>query len=750
NKNNGNVLFKHTMMSPGPWDLIGMGTVLSCEPGAPDWIVATTRWNFVNFFRSDDGAEMFNRRWSGHFTVGGYGYGHPSGQVMSDGRLLLFGRQNLVCLTSADETPRPRLDFNGFEHDAVVPFGLPDHYQVIVPNVIGNLGGAPLTLDGVFLAPEDNGLLPDRADVGSNGIAIVSDDRLDRLDEKFSRMYADAFADNVITDVVIANTKSASRNSSAFTAPAWVYGVISPTPGTVIPPQDAYNDSANYLDIVIDINGTLVPRGQTPIFIDVYSDDPDYFIDSARGTLTYPADTALYATPQVRVNLVGGCLYEDVVMEFGVGGANYMHIWNSTKLADGDISSFEIDGDVTSFWEGGFVFSKPQNNSVHPIPPGKTPGLWSGHTFMHTDDWGQGLGWSSILPDPNCYDGTCAPNHRTNVLLGEMSHDDGATYDGVYGEVVAYAFVDSAQDACTYDTLGNCVSWNWTDIPDDLVNNGYNDTLTIGFHGCVEVIGVTDEADLANFIIHRMELSGRYAAINDLYIGAIIDYDIPDTDFDVCNYDADHNLAYMYPCNTKDNAWGMVRIPFGCGYEGIQGAKTLTANQAGWDDTSVWLDSITGWMTGTVGLMHQPGTNPALCAEDADDREGWFVFGSFDLPMEGSGTATLGTAWFGLPNAVDCDVASNFFGLADMANKWAGFGRGDVNNDGAIDLVDIAYLIDFVYYGGNGPFPFKHLGDVNASGGDPDGADVTVLIDYYFNLTGCIAGDWTLGGYVAP
>jgi hypothetical protein len=747
-KSNGNILFKHTQMSPGPWDLIGMGTVLSCEPdGVPDWIVATTRWNFINFFRSSDGAQMFHRRWAGYFSPNSYAYGHPSGQVMSDGRLLVFGRQNVVCLTSADETPRSRLDINGYQVDVVVPFGMPDHTLVTAENVIGNLGGAPLTIDGIFLADEDNGLLPDNGDITAIAVTAIGDDRLDRI-EKLTRMYGDAFADNVISDVDVARSNGASRSNSAYAVPAWVYGITTPTAGTVIPPQGAYNDSSNYIDIVVDINGTLVPRGLTAIFVDIYTDDPDYFLDSAKGTYAYPADTAMYATPQVRLNLVGGCLFEDVVMEFGVGGANTAHVWNSTKLADGDIASITIDGDASSFWQGGYVFSKAQSLIV---PPGKVQGLWSGHTFLHQDGWSSGsVGWESILPDPNCYDATCAPNHRTNVLLGEMSHDDGASYDPVYGEVVAYSFVDSAQDACTYDTLGVCVSWNWNDISNGVLSQPLLDSLTLGFRGCVEVIGAYDEPDLAQFMIHRMELSGRYAAINDLYIGAIIDYDIPTSDFDVSNYDADHNLAYQYPCNTKDNAWGSVRIPFGCGYEGMQGAKTVTANQGGWSDSGVWLDSITAWMTGTVGLMHQPGTDPALCTADSDDREAWHVFGAFDLPVEGSGTATLGAAWFGIPDFVgDASDASLLFDLADMANKWSGFGRGDVNNDGAVNLVDIAYMIDYVYYGGNGPFPFLHLGDVDASGGDPDAADIAVLVDYYFNMTGCIMGDWTLGGYVA-
>ncbi|MEW5925306.1 MAG: hypothetical protein AB1746_15095, partial [Candidatus Zixiibacteriota bacterium] len=63
-----------------------------------------------------------------------------------------------------------------------------------------------------------------------------------------------------------------------------------------------------------------------------------------------------------------------------------------------------------------------------------------------------------------------------------------------------------------------------------------------------------------------------------------------------------------------------------------------------------------------------------------------------------------------------------------------------------INLVDIAYMIDYVYYGGNGPYPFLHLGDVN-NDTVVDGADVAYLINYYFNNGPCILADWTLSGY---
>ncbi|UCD17189.1 MAG: hypothetical protein JSV44_12175, partial [Candidatus Zixiibacteriota bacterium] len=59
-----------------------------------------------------------------------------------------------------------------------------------------------------------------------------------------------------------------------------------------------------------------------------------------------------------------------------------------------------------------------------------------------------------------------------------------------------------------------------------------------------------------------------------------------------------------------------------------------------------------------------------------------------------------------------------------------------------IDLVDIIFLANYVN-GGNGPYPFEHLGDVDADE-DVDTDDVAYLINYYFNGGPDPLGDWTL------
>ncbi|UCD94374.1 MAG: dockerin type I repeat-containing protein, partial [Candidatus Zixiibacteriota bacterium] len=683
------------------------------------------------FYNLENGAMQFHRRVSSPALAG-----HRVAPIMVDGYLIATCGNKMFALTGKDA--RPRLDIPKYAINVPVDFGSPDHYPVEFPDALGNVGGAPLTIDSIVLGGVDNGTSPPV----SASIGTVSGDRVEAMGKM-----AKKFAGNaeklraLLPDVQLLpadeiTTPPSQTGKAAYAPPSWIYGVIYPAPGTVIPAQYPYNDSSAYIDIVLDVNGTQIPRGTHSFYAYIYSDDPDYFLDSAR--MDY--ETA-YLPPQIKLSITGGCTYDDVAMYFGVGATNYAHVWNATKLADGDLDdSWDIDGDNTSFWQGAYIFAAEQTGV---IPPGK-PSLFSARVVHYAENWSgvNPMAWQSILADPDCYEQTCPPSQRTEVLLGTVSHNNGATYDNVFGEIVCYAFVDSAQDMCQYDDADNCEKWDWT-AAESGTQPPYSDTLTIGFRGCVTVIGAYDEPLLNNFVIHRFDLSGRYGPVNELYMGAMLDYDIIPNVYNVAGYDQEHSLAYAYPCNTNDNCWGMVRIPFGDEYQPMINARTLTARQAGWNDSAVWLDSVYYWMSTLTGLSHQTGIDPVLCNIDSDDREVFFTIAGLELPANPE-SETIGVAVFGMPGVTDASDPATYSELADIANMWCGFGRGDVNKDKRIDLVDIAYLIEFVFYGGNGPYPFRHLGDVNADG-VINGNDVTYLIDYYLGLGPAPAGRWTLG-----
>jgi len=723
NKSSGSAIWANTTTNPGLNPQHLADGILSCETEKFDFFVIGDNNDFLKFYNSDNGEQMFHRRMAGN-----YEYMHHYSPAMDDGHFIIGYLDKLICLT--EQEPRPRLDLPRYSIYTPVEFGSADNHTVVFPMAIGNTGGAPLTIDSVRLGDDDN----DSGPPDASSISIVDPERVERIAEKYGSK-ANLFRDLLSDDMAATpeDNRNSVRNNAAYAYPAWIYGLTAPVDGTVLPPQGSYNDSSSYVSIDLLIDGTQVPRGLTPVFATIYSDDPDYFLDSAR------IDNANYAVPQILLGIVGGCLYDNVAFTFGVGAANSCLVFNSPMLLDDNSGeSYVIDGDASSFFQGAFLFATEQLGDA---PPGKST-TFSARVALHSAQWHANPEyWESLLPDPNCYDQTCPPNHRVNVLMGSISNDEGASYEDVYGEIVAYAFVDSVTDNCTYDTLGNCTSWDWLYEYNNGVAPPLNDTLTIGFHGCGSVFGAYDQPLLNNFVIYKFDLSGRYAPIEDLYMGAMLDCDIGT---DVAGYDEGLSISYDYDCSNPTGGWGMVKIPFGCGYTPMRGAKTIESQQGPWNDSDIWLDSVHYWMSSVTGLTHQTGAAP--CMPVIDDRDVFFNIAEIDMPQQGTGVTSLAIALFGLPDLVDPDLPESYADIANTANKWCGFGRGDVNNDNVIDLVDIALMIDFVYYGGDGPYPFLHLGDVNANGA-VDGADVAYLIDYYFNFGPCIQGDWTLLGY---
>jgi hypothetical protein len=63
--------------------------------------------------------------------------------------------------------------------------------------------------------------------------------------------------------------------------------------------------------------------------------------------------------------------------------------------------------------------------------------------------------------------------------------------------------------------------------------------------------------------------------------------------------------------------------------------------------------------------------------------------------------------------------------------KYVQFLRGDVNRDGAVDVVDAVYLISYLYINGLSPIPILQVGDVNCNR-VVDLGDVVYLISYVY------------------
>jgi hypothetical protein len=277
-------------------------------------------------------------------------------------------------------------------------------------NALGNIGGADLTVLGITLSDTSNNTTP----AAVARLSVVDYERVTSMEQIASKFAGNAaqFRNDIIdvTDV----TRNARRNNAAYALPSWIYGLTEPLPGTIIAAASGYGDSSQYVDIVLDIDGSQVPRGFTGVYAWIDTDDPDYFLDSAMLD-----DGPYYAIPQILLGIVGGCLYDSVQVTFGATQQNSAWIYNATKIATGPASGseWEIDGDNTAFFQGDIVFSTARISNT--IPAGKAAPMWTPRTALHGSNWhNDPLDWESILPDPNCYDQTCDPSYRTNVIIG--------------------------------------------------------------------------------------------------------------------------------------------------------------------------------------------------------------------------------------------------------------------------------------------------------------------------------------------
>jgi len=714
-RNSGALVFTTTATNPDTYQHVVAPGLLTCEdytdPAVADYLIVGNSANYFNFHRVDmDGGVEFHRRFF-------YGTGYLDGPIMDETNLLLTVSNYIACMR-VGTTDRPRLHLPNMEIVTPVEFGQGSSVTVEFPDAINNNGCADLTVNGIYIDVADNGTYPlNGASVGkdrADDMNIVAD----KLAPNYREMVSVASSLDALEDVVIG--KKSSMRNAAYAPPVFVNGVISPVPGTLVAPDET-------ISIVLDIDGTQLPRGYSAFFAYIDTDDPDYFVDYA-----YMDDNLDYAIPSIRLACVGGCLTNFTVLHFGMGGANFVPVYNTTKImidaeTDGGIS---IDGVADYVFGGdGLVYAKDTILvAMHWDDP------WSNADFR----------WDGILPD--LLDGSCDFFVYNNVLLAKLSRDNGGSYVDIFGDIINYAYLDSIQDYSL--TPGDLTTWEWeyewvgpgTEPP-------YSAALTDGFafRTIVAEYGVSDVAEFTNFMIARHDCYSRYGyAIDDVFVGGIADFDIGDYSQAWAGYDEDHSVAFMYDQSNPTAGWGYIKVPFGPGFEPM--LNSINADYTDWYFApSENFDSIYVWMAERRGSynIYPLGQDKRLFWTMAElDMPAWDYVSDTD-PVPDSAFTSYGYVFFGLNGLADATDPSNYFGLANFANQFCGFGRGDVNNDGAVNLVDVIYLNNFAFHGGDGPYPFEHLGDVNGDG-DTDVNDIFYLLDWYFNGGPAPVGDWAL------
>lgn len=723
-KSSGAVNWTQTVTNPNEFQHALSAALLTCETvednAVPDWLIWGSNDWYVHFLETTLGEQVFHRRFYGGTAL-------INAPIMN-GEYLYLGSLDFLAAMKNQTTPRPRLELpDGMEVAVPVPFGLGPSVDVTFPGVITNNGCADLTINGITIDANDNGTFPLTSITSVNPNRNANMNAIaDQMAGKYEAM-VDVTVDNSLSEL-IKKDKASSMNRASFIPPVWINGVTSPTPGTIVP-------AGGVVDIVVNVDGTQLPRGYNAFYAYVDTDDPDYFLDYA-----YMDNSSDYGVPSVKLAVVGGCLPDSYNLTFGMGGANFMTDYNDTKIFHdvGVDPGIQIDGNNAAVYGAdGYVFGY----------------LDKYHSVMHWDDpWSNAeFEWNGILPDPYI-DDDCNFIAGT-ALLAKMSTDNGATYTDIYGTILNYAYVDSVQDLRTPPgTFGDFSTWNWEY---EWLSGGtygeppYSDSLTEGFafRGLVAEYAVVDVPEFNNFVVTRHSLYSRYGnAIDGVYMGGIADFDVGDYSKNKAGYSSKYSASWMYDHTDLTLGWGFIKVPFGGDFAPMKNAICI--------DYSSWyfspdpeFDSIYTFLADRNGL-NDPWP------VDADKRL-WWTLGDVSMPawdydpmadkddIPDSAFTEVGSVLFGFNSLTDATDEEEYGPTAIFVNKFCGFGRGDVNDDGNLNLVDIVYMNNAIFHGGNGPFPFEHLGDVNGDGAF-DFLDILYMIDWYFHGGPAPVGEWAL------
>jgi hypothetical protein len=312
-----------------------------------------------------------------------------------------------------------------------------------------------------------------------------------------------------------------------------------------------------------------------------------------------------------------------------------------------------------------------------------------------------------------------------------MYTSDGLSYTALEADVIYKTYLDSVQN---FDP-GTGWDWTWYDAPFD---NG----LTMGCMVNSRTFGVCDVQPFNNFTLEIMDVFERNGnPVDNWKFGAIIDYDIGT---DTADIDRDISTGWSYTAGgLGDVAWGNTKLPFagadhcgiapaGTSLEPMINVKAIDADQALWDDVY--------WDSAYYNMSLPPGAYGHSAVSLGGDQEyhGTYVWNDF----AGNDTITFAIAQWGIDGLTNVADPANYAAQAQLLNKWVGFDRGDLNNDGVtLDLADLVYMINYMYYGGPGPIPFMHCGDLDGVAG-VDNGDLLYMVDFYFGSGDCPILGW--------
>ncbi len=674
---------------------------LTCEPGAPDQLFVGSSFGYLSDFNADDFQETFNRRVDilGPANTDGLSDRMAGVAIAPTGEVLAAARAGgLYCLTN--QSPRPRLEILNYTPQAPT-YGPLTSVLLHFPQVFTNTGCTPL-IGTVYAFDASNGSSPG-APRGYNPPKSLSSASsiADRLTTASLSGLKKASPQAGVSETESATSTSRHLLNRASTAsvPTFINGA-----GTY-----PFNlNPGDTSDVVFDVKQNLIKRGPNVFWADFQSNDPDFFLNNTS------------EEPECVMTIVGGCLLDTTTLHFGSGGANWALISNTGRVADGNwtaaAGSWFVDGDnKANMYQGTYIY-----------------GVSYARIALNSQDWfGDGKGWASLQADPNICDVDCKPALSASVSLGSIT-SNGLVYTPLTGNLICRSFLDSVQN------FGppSFASWNWENY-----TAGFDNDSTMGLYVTSRVVGFLSAPApytlLNNVVVDFLKISQRdqTRSLPNWRMGAVVDYDLGN---DTGNYDASSSLAWDYPHAITTGAWGWIKLPFGgCG---VSALAPLRTEQGLNEDQALFLQTAAvhgnGYLDSAYYHLNKVGAVPSSSPTGSDAAFSvGFIAHDF---VPGPDTLAFALAHFALPGITNNSNVANYQPLAHLLNKWTGAERGDVNNDGVVNLADIVYLAKYLNGGAGtpGPIPFMTCGDANGDG-LINAADVTYLINYYFYYGPC-------------
>ncbi len=710
NKTTSTVAWLATSPGGGRYYMSGFRT---CEPGGvDDLLFVFNEDGFLECWNSVTGSEIFRRRVD---HIGGLNIGMNGAIAQATGGAIhvMFADYYGGLYDFTQGADRARLQIETYHPTGPVEFGSNPALPVDFGPIITNTGCTDLIFANVYV--DENVIIgTDLPDFSAGVIPKNLEEQASKIANDLAR---DAFLskfqqprqsiDESMTSVRDINLGKETKRTAAG-VPAWLVSLDHPTAGDIVP-------AGGTINLQFTVNQTLINRGPQSCYIAFDANDPDFFLNN---TPEY-ADALL---PEIFLTVVGGCLIDTTELDFGIGQANMQWVTNTGRLGTGDWDphAFDIDGDASSFYQGTYVY-----------------GVSHFRIAMNTQDWSSGGGetdaWVSMQPDPNFCDDQCKPPLTADVPVGAITRDGGATYDPLLADVVCKTYLDSVQNFG--DGAGG---WDWSAF-----GAAFDDTLSMGLRVDSKTYGIKDAPEFANMTFEVMTVTERNGLpVDNWYFGTMIDYDVGT---DTAALDASISTAWSYTAGGNgDAAWGLIKVPFGgCDGEGpMINVKALNADSAQFRNDDAATNYNKYWDKAYEYMSMGPGAYSHANVRNGSDQEFHATIAGHDFA--GGDSYKFGVAQFGFAGGVVSPaLSSNYAALANTVNKWAGFGRGDVNDDGAVNIADIIYLAGYVNNGGPGPIPFVHTGDVN-NDGLVNAGDITYMISFYFDCGPCPVGAWTL------